>query len=778
MNQYTTFGGIVFFILLLCGGLLIPFKGDYNRQEEAIVSNWEFSSDSLSWLNTKLPHAPRIEPLVVNEQWQGDLWYKKSLQIQDLSTKYFLEFEGVMHEARLWVNGASAGNHAGGYLPFFTDISDYLIPGQNQITLWVNNQDNPSIPPGKPLNDLDFNYYGGIYRQVNLIKTNKLHITHALQIDRVGGGGALCHFDSVSQTSANGSVRVHVKNEQDQTARFRIKATLTDPQDQALTFYGAITELPQNSDADITINLNVEDPFLWSVKTPHLYTMKIELFDHDDHLVDDFMENIGIRKVELTPYGFFLNDEKIYLRGTNRHQEYPYIGYAISKNANYRDALKIKQAGFDFVRLSHYPQDEDFLKACDELGILVMNAIPGWQFFGDQEFIENSYQDIQRMVRRDRNHPSVVFWEVSLNESSMTEEYMITANQILKKELPFRDTYSAGWIDNDAFDLYIPARQHGKAPNYWNNYRSNDRPLFIAEYGDWEYYAQNAGFNQSNFKNLKADERNSRQLRSYGERRLLQQALNFQEAANSNRKGSNTIGHANWLMFDYNRGYADDIEASGISDIFRIPKFAYYFYQSQRPAEDTLALKQGAGPMVKIASYWNADSNPNVRVYSNCEEVELYLNDSLVSKSRPNQDMYSTHLAFPPFQFDLGSFTPGKLSAIGKIGGKTVCKDVVCTSGNPKSIRLFVDNFLNINETDDLIIVHAEVVDSIGSLSYTAQNKVEFELFGEGRLLGKNPVEAVAGVASILYRGDPSKLNIRARSHQLNSDEIMTAGKN
>ena len=182
--------------------------------------------------------------------------------------------------------------------------------------------------------------------------------------------------------------------------------------------------------------------------------------------------------------------------------------------------------------------------------------------------------------------------------------------------------------------------------------------------------------------------------------------------------------------------------------------------------------------MVKIASYWNADSNPNVRVYSNCEEVELYLNDSLVSKSRPNQDMYSTHLAFPPFQFDLGSFTPGKLSAIGKIGGKTVCKDVVCTSGNPKSIRLFVDNFLNINETDDLIIVHAEVVDSIGSLSYTAQNKVEFELFGEGRLLGKNPVEAVAGVASILYRGDPSKLNIRARSHQLNSDEIMTAGKN
>ncbi|MEM7110697.1 MAG: glycoside hydrolase family 2 TIM barrel-domain containing protein, partial [Bacteroidota bacterium] len=727
---------------------------------------------------TKLPHSPRIEPLVVNAQWQGDLWYQKSLQVQDLSTKYFLEFEGVMHEAKLWVNGTSAANHAGGYLPFFADISDYLIAGQNQITLWVNNQDNPSIPPGKPLDGLDFNYYGGIYRQVNLIKTNKLHITHALQVDRMGGGGVLCHFDSISQTFAQGSVRVHVKNERDQKANFRVKATLTNPKGKALTFYSATTELAQNSDTDLNLNLRVEDPFLWSIKTPHLYAMKIEIFDHDDQLVDDYVEKIGIRKIELTSSGFFLNDEKIYLRGTNRHQEYPYVGYAISKNANYRDAVKIKQAGFDFVRLSHYPQDEEFLKACDELGILVMNAIPGWQFFGDQAFIQNSYQDIQRMVRRDRNHPSVAFWEVSLNESSMTEAYMNRANEILKEELPFDDTYSAGWIDHEAFDLYIPARQHGKAPDYWNNYRSNERPLFIAEYGDWEYYAHNAGFNQSNFKNLQADERNSRQLRSHGEKRLLQQALNFQEAANSNRKGPNTIGHANWVMFDYNRGYADDIEASGISDIFRIPKFVHYFYQSQRPPEDTLALREGTGPMVKIASYWNADSNPNLRVFSNCEEVELYLNDSLIAKSGPKRDRYSTHLAFPPFQFNLGAFTPGKLSAVGKIGGQAVCRDVVRTSGHPKSLRLFADNFSTVTETDDLIILHAEVVDSLGSLSHVAQHKVKFELLGEGELLGENPVEAVAGVASILYRGDPTQLNISAESSQLNSDEIRTQVKN
>ncbi len=170
-----------------------------------------------------------------------------------------------------------------------------------------------------------------------------------------------------------------------------------------------------------------------------MYDLIVEILA-DEKNVDTKKTIVGIRKITLNADGFFLNDEKIFIRGTNRHQEYPYIGYALSDEAQYRDAVKIKQADFDMVRLSHYPQNEAFLDACDELGLIVMDAIPGWQFFGDTTFIKNSYHDIRDMVRNDRNHPSIMFWEVSLNESDMTDDYIVHANKILKEELPFEDT--------------------------------------------------------------------------------------------------------------------------------------------------------------------------------------------------------------------------------------------------------------------------------------------------------------------------------------------------
>jgi len=407
------------------------------------------------------------------------------------------------------------------------------------------------------------------------------------------------------------------------------------------------------------------------------------------------------------------------------------------------------------------------MKACDELGLLVMNCISGWQFTGDEKFIENSYQEIRDLARRDRNHPSVVFWEVSLNESDMKEPYMKKANEILRGELPYANIYTAGWIDNPNYDLYIPARQHGKAPEYWNNYEKENRKIFIAEYGDWEYYAQNAGFNQTSYSNLKEEERSSRQLRAYGEKRLLQQAFNYQEAFNSNLKGKHTIGQANWLMFDYNRGYADDIESSGISDIFRIPKFAHYFYQSQRSPKVKLNQKLVSGPVIHIASYWNEKSPLDVTVFSNCEEVAFYVNDVLISRKKPTISPFSNELPHPPFVFSIPKFEKGTLRAEGFINGKKVAEHSVKSANEPSKIVVSYDeSTVKINpDFPDVVFVYATITDANRNLVSDATTEITFSIEGtDVELVGQNPFPAEAGMATILVRTTTFKKAIKIKA--------------
>lgn len=751
------------------------------RTQTNFGDNWEFRRDDQpinSWQKINLPHTTRIENLIVKDQFQGESFYRKKFKAQVNSNEnLFLYFEGIMIEADVFLNGKKIANHTGGYLPFTVDITNDVIPQkENSIEIKVVNKDNKEVPPGKPLNELDFSYYGGIYRNAYLIKTQKLHITDAVFANKKASGGIFVNYNKVQNQQADGTIKVHIQNNFNKDKNTRIVLTYTDSEGKKQIFKSGIVKINANSDKEITQNVSIKNPKLWNLDAPNLYQLKVQIFT-DNKLADEKTIKTGIRTSEIREDGYYLNGKKIFITGTNRHQEFPYLGYAVSDEAQYRDAVKIKSAGLDFVRLSHYPQSEAFLNACDELGILVMNSIAGWQFFGNENFQNHAYQDLRDMVRRDRNHPSVIFWENSLNESEMSDSFIVKMNDVLNEEIPY-SKISAGWMDHSAYNLFIPARQHAKAPDYWNNYDKGNRKIFIAEYGDWEYYAQNAGFNQKDFANLKEEERTSRQLRAFGEKRLLQQAFNFQQAANSNKRGKNTIGEANWLMFDYNRGYSPDIESSGISDIFRIPKFAYYFYQSQRDASEILNSKVVSGPVLKIASYYNEKSPLDIRVYSNCDEVELYLNGKLISRNKPEINNDSDMLKHPPFIFSLSKFEPGTLKAIGYIKGIKKAEDIVKTPKKASKIELSCDisNVMINKTTPDVLFIYAKITDENGTIIPDYDGEITFGLEGKNaELIGENPIKAEAGIATILLRTSSFRapIKITAKANNLLTSNII-----
>ncbi len=736
-----------------------------------------FNDETIQWEKISLPHTANIEPLVItDQQWQGISFYRKLFTLSpSIEGKHIsLTFEGVMHEAEVYLNGELIHYNAGGYLPFYVNLTPAVkFSERNELIVKVNNEDNPDIPPGKPIADLDFNYYGGIYRDVHLSIKDKFRISDPIGANRVAAGGVFAHYEDVSDENATVLVQVDLENGRNESAEGELRISLKDANGAIVASNRNNIQLASATNSLVRSELVVDNPKLWSPEYPNLYLLSVQLLSADE-ILDESEQKIGIRTFGFDENNqFVINGEKLYLRGTNRHQDYPYIGYALSNEAQYRDAYKIKEAGFNFIRTAHYPPDPSFLEACDELGILFMNAIPGWQFFGESEFQERALNDIRNMIRRDRNHPSIIIWEASLNESGMPDEFMEIAHQTVEEELPINDVYTSGWLDY-AYDVFIPARQHSQPPAYWSNYLE-DKPLFIAEYGDWEYYAQNAGFNQAAFENLKEEERNSRQLRGFGQVRLAQQALNFQEAHNSNLKGQ-SFGDANWVMFDYNRGYAPDLEASGIQDIFRIPKFANYFYRSQvSPVTDSNASTFNS-PMVYIANYWTDSDFTDVKVYSNAQEVALFLDGVEIERRTPDSDQYSTHLEHPPFTFNLDTYTPGTLTAKAYINGEEVAKHERVTPGSPSKISLEFDVSgrqpkIGVN---DILFVYASITDENGNLVYTATDHIEFKVEGDGYLIGNNPISAEAGIATILVKiGDNNgELKISASSNALEEVSI------
>lgn len=695
------------------------------------------------WSRVNLPHTARLEAKVPVNSWQGTAFYKKSFDAKVApGEQAILRFEGAMNVADVWVNGKHLGQHLGGYLPFSYDVTPHLkAGGSNELVVRINNEDNAITGP-KPLKDLDYIQYGGIYRDVTLTIKPAVHISDEMLSNTEAGGGIFVTYPQIDKTSATVRVKAEVCNTAAEPRTAELRHRLLSKNTRVADGFDNVS-LAAGECKHVTRDLKVDRPQLWSPKAPNLYALETTVASRGQS--DLVKTRIGIRSIEMSKGKLLINGEQTVLRGVNRHQEYPYVGYALSPQAEYRDALLIKRAGFDYIRLSHYPHSPAFMAAADELGIMVVPGIPGWQYFNpDPAFTTQVVKTCTDMVRRDRNHASVLAWECSLNETQMPDALVEKLHQTVHTEFPGDHVYSAGWVPQ-TYDVYLQARQHrleDKRP-------LPDKALIVSEYGDWEYYAMNAGFNQTAWGDLKAADRSSRQLLADGETRLLQQAKNLAESHDDNFN-TGAVADGYWVMFDYGRGYAPDLESSGIMTIDRLPKFSNEFFRSQRSALES--SKWGGGPMVFIASHWNKDSSPQVRVFSNTDEVELFLNGQSLGRVKSAPTKLHPNLKHPPLEFNAGQYAAGELKAIAWLGGKKVAEHVVRTASEAAKLDVSVDDLGVKSTAGDLVFIRAKTVDAKGNLVAGSGQSVKFTAGGAYEIVGPATVTTEGGIASVLVR--------------------------
>lgn len=734
--------------------------------------------DDSAWQVVSTPHTVELEPAEASggRNYQGIAWYRKHFVVPaamqgQLVTVYF---EAIMGKQEVFLNGKLVRKHAGGYLPFSVNLTDYGIKAGDKCVLAVmtDNSNDKNYPPGKPQYTLDFAYHGGIYRDVWLIGKSDVSITDALEANKVAGGGVFVHFDQISEKKAQVFVDTEVKNSGTARRVVTVETTLTDASGKKVKQTSSRVMLNAGESVTVKQKMQVSNPHLWSPDSPYLYRVESRVMEGKLAL-DGGVTRVGIRKAEFKDKdGFWLNGKPFgQLVGANRHQDFAYVGNALPNSQQWRDAKRLRDAGCRIVRVAHYPQDPSFMDACDELGIFVIVATPGWQYWNkDPEFARLVHENTRMMIRRDRNHASVLMWEPILNETRYPLDFALEALQITKDEYPYPGRPVA------AADVHSEGvKEHYDVVYGWpgDDVKGVARQcIFTREFGenvdDW--YAHN---------------NNNRASRSWGERPMLVQALSLAKSYDEMyQTNGQFIGGAQWHPFDHQRGYHPDPYWGGIFDAFRQPKYAYYMFRSQTAANLNHPLAE-SGPMVYIAHEMSQFSDKDVVVFSNCDSVRLSIYDGTRSWTKPVVHAKG-HMPNAPVVFEnVWDFWEARgysyvqknwqkvnLVAEGIRNGEVVCTTKKMPSRRSTKLQLRVDyqNSPLVADGSDFIVVVAEVTDDSGNVRRLAKENVVFTVEGEGEIIGDatigaNPRAVEFGSAPVLIRSTrkAGKIKVKAR---------------
>lgn len=602
----------------------------FTEQFEDSLAAPEYPENTLQ--PVRLPHTCKETPFHYFDEslYQMVSGYRRHLLIpKDWQGKQILlTFEGAAHDSTVFCNGKKVGEHHCGYTAFTVDLTDNVLYGQdNLLCVRLDSRENLNVPPFGYV--IDYMTYGGIYRDVRLEVKEKVSLSDIFVHTAID-------FRSSPVTAQITSEITLTESDENVTVRqyYMPKSTATAQESWRLLCEQTVSA-DVSCDKEFSLTATITAPLLWDTEEANLYILKTQLYQ-DNTLLDETETTFGIREAVFKKDGFYLNGKKLRIRGLNRHQSYPYVGYAMPESMQRLDAdfLK-KELGLNAVRTSHYPQSNYFLERCDELGLLVFTEFPGWQHIGDDSWKAQAVANAEDMIRQYRNHPSIILWGIRINESPDDDAFYEKTNAVAHKLDPSRPTggvraMKKSHLLEDVY-TYNDFLHDGEMPGCDPKKKVTsdmEKPYLISEYNGHMYPTKA-------FDN---------------EERRSEHAIRHANVLDAVAGQSDIAGSFGWCMFDYNThkdfGSGDRICYHGVMDMFRNPKLAANIY----------ACEQEQTPVLEITSSMDIGEHPgcnrgNIYILSNADSVKMYKNDRFIKEYLPEMSPYK-HLKHGPILID------------------------------------------------------------------------------------------------------------------------------
>ena len=721
----------------------------YNRTYDAGMERNNsvegMESVHLPHTNVELPYSYFDETV-----FQFISCYKKVFISPDLRKDQIvrIRFDGVMACAKVYLNGAFLGEHLGGYTPFAFEIQDLVKEqDENVLTVVVDSTERPDVPPFG--GQIDYLTYGGIYREVYL------EIMEPLFIDNVKAEAM-----NVLEPVKGLKLDIYLDNRNVESSfEVEVVAIIKNPACESISRVEERVTV-QSGRQIKTIEINVlKDIQLWDIDNPVLYRVDVEI--RQGRQVDRFSIRVGFRDCAFTPNGFFLNGRVVKLMGMNRHQAFPYVGYAMPKRAQIKDADIIKQElHCNLVRTSHYPQSIHFLDRCDEIGLLVFEEIPGWQHIGDESWKNVALQNVGEMIERDWNHPSIIIWGVRINESADDDAFYEKTNKLAHELDKTRQTGGVRTINNSRLleDVYTMNDfvNNGNGTALCDQRSITGLPMTVP-YLVTEY-------NGHMYPTKKAD----------NEERQMEHVLRHLRVLEASWSDSSISGAIAWCAFDYNThkdfGSGDRICHHGVMDMFRIPKFAAYVYKSQTSPEVETVLEP--------VTYWARGERsvggilPLV-ILSNCDWIDIQYGEFEPIPVMNKAEGFK-HLPYPPFIVDFSAMPPEKIGQwgmkwedgiiTGYVGNKPVKTVKFAKNPIPERFIMISDDNLLCAGSKDVTRIVVKLVDRYDRPLPFIHAAAKVKVNGPARILGPSELVLDGGSTGfwIESNGEPGEILVTA----------------